>query len=237
MNKFHNSNGGGPRALRALPALLAFACAFSAFATNLNAQSGRRSPNISKSSPKPSGDTGAKGESESGQKPETNRVVKPTASFVVFDGNNNLDIDFTTKRIVLDGFMRRLGQSPTVAVSQSGRGSRKDARERAKNEKEAFVVLVELEEESADGSMRTNNRTYERLLVIKTYVYAPVSGDLKFHDRLVERPYRPTASVGGVRVPVPSSRRYPTEQQIEQVGRDAADRLLSRFQINAPLER
>jgi hypothetical protein len=41
-----------------------------------------------------------------------------------------------------------------------------------------------------------------------------------------------------VRVPVPTRRveRYPSQNQLEQAARDAADRLLSRFQITPPPE-
>ncbi|MCA1633599.1 MAG: hypothetical protein LC802_07755 [Acidobacteria bacterium] len=234
MMKLQKAHGGAPAAARrAMTALLLFACALSALAAAARAQSGRRSPNISKSSPATSSGTQAKGESESGSKPGANQVVKPTASFVVMDGNNAFDVDYTTRRIVMEGFARRLGQSPLVAVSQAGKGTRKEARDRAKGENVAFVVLLELEEESADAGVRTRTRSDQRLLVIKTYVYAPATGDLKFTDRFSERPYRPTATVGGVRVPVPS-RPYPSEQQLEQAGRDAADRLLSRFDVTPP---
>ena len=53
---------------------------------------------------------------------------------------------------------------------------------------------------------------------------------------MFQRPYRDTATIGGVRVPVPSRRmeRYPSQLQLEQAARDSADRLLSRFQITPP---
>ena len=238
MTELQKAHGGGRAVRRTVAWLLVCACVLGSLglsAAAAHAQSGRRSPNISKSSPTTSNGTEAKGESESGSKPDANRVVKPTASFVLMDGNNAFDVDYTTRRIVMEGFARRLGQSPVIAVSQAGKGTRKEARDRAKGEKEVFVVLLELEEESAaDPSVRTRTRSDQRLLVIKTYVYAPATGDLKFTDRFVERPYRQSTSVGGVRIPVPSSRTYPSEQQLEQAGRDAADRLLSRFDVTPP---
>ncbi|HEX7956277.1 MAG TPA: hypothetical protein VF508_04995, partial [Pyrinomonadaceae bacterium] len=59
---------------------------------------------------------------------------------------------------------------------------------------------------------------------------------LKFTDLVYQRPYNDSARVGGVRIPVPSRRvgRYPSQFELEQAGRDAADRLLSRFQVAAP---
>ena len=80
--------------------------------------------------------------------------------------------------------------------------------------------------------------TDKRGLALRTYVYTPKTGDLKYSDTMFQRPYRDTARVGGVRVPVPTRRveRYPSQYQLEQAARDSADRLLSRFQITPPPE-
>ena len=77
-----------------------------------------------------------------------------------------------------------------------------------------------------------------RGMVLRTYVYTPKTADLKYHDTIFQRPYQDSARIGGVRVPVPSRRteRYPSQHQLEQAARDAADRLLSRFQITPPPE-
>ena len=74
--------------------------------------------------------------------------------------------------------------------------------------------------------------------MLRTYVYTPKTGDLKYSDTMYQRPYQDSARIGGVRVPVPSRRieRYPSQLQLEQAARDAADRLLSRFQITPPPE-
>jgi len=82
------------------------------------------------------------------------------------------------------------------------------------------------------------NRT-ESPIVIRTYVYEPKTGAIKYVDTVYQRPYRSTATIGGVRVPVPSTRRieqYPSQLQLEQAARDAADRLMSRFHITPPPE-
>ena len=83
----------------------------------------------------------------------------------------------------------------------------------------------------------STGRVDSRTLLLKTYVYAPKTGDLKYADTIYQRPYRETATIGGVRVPVPGTRgveRYPSQRQLEQAARDAADRLMSRFNVTLP---
>lgn len=79
-------------------------------------------------------------------------------------------------------------------------------------------------------------RVDSRRLLIKAYVYEPKTGDLKFVDTTFQRPARETATVGPVRIPVPTRRveRYPSQAQLEQAARDSADHLMSRFHIRPP---
>ncbi len=208
------------------------ACAFAAATDAARAQSGRRSPTMSKGSPAP---TAAEKPGEASPA-VPKKDAKPLAAFILLeDAGTVFEVDYTARRVVLASFAERLDQSSVVKVARGGRATRKEARDRAKAEKEAFVVLIELEEDSAGVSVRAGSRPEDRLLSIKTYVYTPATGDLKFTDRFVARPYNSRASVGGVRVPVPSGR-YPTDAQLELAGRDAAQRLLTRFQITLPPE-
>ncbi len=217
------------RARRRAAWLLLLACAACAFTAQ--AQSGRRSPTMSKTIPAPPAKEGT-GEASPAPKKET----KPLASFVLFeDAGTVFEVDYTARRIVLASFADRLDRSSVVKVSRGGRATRKEARDRAKAEKETFVVLIELEEESSGINVRGGSRAEDRTLVIKSYVYSPVTGDLKFNDRFVARPYNSRATVGGVRVPTPT-RGYPTDAQLEQAGRDAAQRLLNPFHITLPPE-
>lgn len=224
------------RARRAAAWLVLLACAACAFVvtSSSRAQSGRRSPTMSKTSPAPP----AAAKTVEATPTATKKDVKPLASFVIAeDTGSAFEVDYTARRIVLGAFVARLDQSSVVAVTSGGRMTRKEARDRAKNQTEAFVVLVELEEELDGINMRGGrSRPEDRLLVIKSYVYTPATGDLKFTDRFVARPYDTRASVGGVRVPVPSGGGYGLEAQFERAGRDAAQRLLSRFEIALPPE-
>jgi hypothetical protein len=236
MTKFRETGARAPRARRPAAWLVFFVCAACAAAATIpaGAQSGRRSPTMSKTSPAPP--TAEK--AVEATTTATKKDVKPLASFVIVeDTGSAFEVDYTARRIVLGGFVARLDQSSVVAVTRGGRATRKEARDRAKTEREAFVVLVELEEELDSINMRGRSRPEDRLLVIKSYVYTPATGDLKFTDRFVARPYDSRASVGGVRVPVPSGGGYGLEAQFERAGRDAAERLLSRFQITLPPEK
>jgi hypothetical protein len=149
------------------------------------------------------------------------------------------DATFGIDPLARDGvgaaFVRRLGQASTVEVTDAGKGRRQEARARAKDEKKAFVVLFQLDEQAGNMSVGGSD---PRALVLRTFVYAPQTGDLKFTDTIYQRPYYDSARVGGVRIPVPTRRveRYPSQYELEQAARDAADRLLSRFSVTPPPE-
>ena len=167
-------------------------------------------------------------------KPEAKKP-EAVASFVVMrsDGTG-FGIDPLARDGVGAAFMRRLGQSAAVEVTDGGKGGRGEARKRAKEEKKAYVVFFQLDEEA--GNMSSVGRTDSRTLIIRTFVYMPQTGDLKFTDTIYQRPAYDSVGVGGVRVPVPTRRveRYPSQRELEQAASDAADRLLSRFQVTPP---
>jgi hypothetical protein len=153
---------------------------------------------------------------------------------VVKDDTLSMGFDTLSQDGVAAVFFERLKQvGRSVEVKDGGKAQRGAARERAKKEEGAYVVFFQMEETGYAGSS-----TDTRGLVLRTYVYTPKTGDLKYSDTIFQRPYQDSARIGGVRVPVPSRRteRYPSQRQLEQAARDAADRLLSRFQITPPPE-
>ncbi|HJQ35034.1 MAG TPA: hypothetical protein VJ866_22985 [Pyrinomonadaceae bacterium] len=194
------------------------------------AQSGRKG--AKSPSPVPS-DTAPQGESESGPKKDTPKRPDALVSFVAMRGTEDAltIIDPMARDGVADQFVRRLGQSQAVSVTNAGTGGRADARKRAKDETTAYVVFFQLEEENYAAT--SGGRVDSRTLVIRTLVYAPKTGDIKFIDTVYQRPYRQTARVKGIPVPVPAGgiERYPSQHELEQAARDAADRILGRFQI------
>jgi hypothetical protein len=198
-------------------------------AQGARAQSGRKG----QKSPSPvPAESAPQGESESGPKRDAPKKSDALVSFVVMNGDEGiLMIEPQARDDVAKNFLRRLGASQVVSVSSAGAGHRSAARTRAKGETTAYVVFFQLDEENyATSTGRPDTRT----LVIKTFVYAPKTADLKYTDTVYQRPYRPTARVGGIPIPVPTTRgveQYPSQRELEQAARDAADRLLARFQI------
>lgn len=232
-------NGGAALAALALASVFALALSASAGAA-VNAQS-RRAPRPA-ATPTPSPEPSPQGESESESKPraktkETGVVV----NLVIMDYDNPLmNLDYMARDDIWKEFLARLGRSRAVSVTQAGKGGRREARERAKSEREAYVVLFQIEEEGAASGRESMGRADSRTLLLKTFVYAPQTGDLKFSDTVFQRPYRDSATIGGVRVPLPTGtgrvERYPSQRQLEQAARDAADRLMARFSVITPPE-
>ena len=170
-------------------------------------------------------------------KPAESKKVDVLVTFIVIkDDTISVGYDTLARDGLAAAFVERLRQAGrTVDVKDGGKGRRPEARELAKREEVAHVVFFQVEE----SGMGMTSDMDARGLVLRTYVYTPKTADLKYTDTIFQRPYQDSARVGGVRVPVPSRRieRYPSQRQLEQAARDAADRLLSRFQITPPPER
>lgn len=229
------------RALVALAALAALSlCAF-ALTTDTRAQSRRAPRPAATPTPEPTPTPEAQGESESESKPRgTTSTKEPgvVVSFLILDNDNPLmSLDYMARDDIWKEFLERLSKSHAVSFTQGGRATRGEALKRAKIEREAYVVLFEMQEERDMGGDAGVGRVDSRNLLLKTYVYAPQTGNLKYADTIYQRPYRDTATVGGVRIPVPSGRRierYPSQRQLEQAAREAADRLMSHFNVILP---
>ncbi len=221
------------------------ATATAAAVTTARAQSGRRQtpPASPVATPTPD-DKATQGESESESKPRgassSSRQAGATlVDFIIMEDDNALiDIPYGVKDFVVETFLQRLRQSSSVSVQGATKGSMNDARKRAKDEKAAFVVFFQLQEEGADMGRGSVGQADTQTLIIKTYVFAPTTGKVKFGDRVVQRPYRQTATIGGVRVPVPASRpqQFPSQNELGQAAQEAADRLMSRFNVILPPE-
>ncbi len=158
-------------------------------------------------------------------------------TFVVFkDDTLSIGIESMAQDGVAAAFVERLRQAGRdVEVKDGGKGRRQEARAQAKKEETAYVVFFQMEESGGMGGAGSDTRG----LALRTYVYTPKTGDLKYSDTMYQRPYYDSTRIGGVSVPVPTRRveRYPSQYQLEQGARDAADRLLSRFQITPPPQR
>ena len=228
------ARAASPRRCRALLAALLCLSA----AAGASGQSGRRQPPPLSPAPTPSPTPEGEGESESQPRPKREKAAE--AFFVVHLSDIAFPFtDYRVEELVVDSFTRRLAQNKALSATRGGgKLSRKQAQELAKKGPESFIVLVELEDEASEAGRGGVGQSDTRTLIIKTYVYEPGTGTLKFTDRTYQRPYRPTTSIGGVRLPLPAPRtrveRFPSELQIEQAARDAADRVMMRFSLRLP---
>ena len=162
--------------------------------------------------------------------------VEPTITLLVLkDDTLSVSYDSLARDDVAATFVERLRRvGRDVEIKDGGKGRRQQARDLAKKEEKAYVVFFQMEETGYGSTAETDLHG----VALRTYVYTPKTGDLKFSDTIFQRPYRDSARVGGVRVPVPTRRveRYPSQLQLQQSARDAADRVLARFQITPPPE-
>jgi hypothetical protein len=226
MSHLHHRSGVGGRA-RAAAALALLVCLCAAGAL---AQSGRKAQ-------KPLGlPTEKPGPADPAGKTAEKKKVEALHTFIVLkDDSLGVGYEVLARDGVAAAFVERLRQvGRDVEVKDGGKGRRQEARERAKKEEVAYVVFFQMEETGMADPTSMNTRG----MVLRTYVYTPKTADLKYNDTIFQRPYQDSARIGGVRVPVPTRRteRYPSQHQLEQAARDAADRLLSRFQITPPPE-
>jgi hypothetical protein len=216
-----------------------------ASAATAGAQSGRRKPAPMSPVPTPTPAAPAEeGESESESRPRRQVGVAGQLSFVVYRLDNAFPhVDFNVENMLMNAFMDRLTRSKDLTANHGGkRISRKEAQEIARSESRSHVVLVELELDSglASGRGTAGGQTDMRSLSVKTYVYEMGTGTLKYVDQTSQRPYRQTTgtTIGGIRLPLPAPRarieRFPGELQLEQAARDAADRIMQRFNLRLP---
>ncbi|HEX7176730.1 MAG TPA: hypothetical protein VF240_15805 [Pyrinomonadaceae bacterium] len=224
--------------------LLALALLCVVAAATAGAQSGRRktAPISPVPTPTPAAPE-AEGESESESRSRRQVGGPAQLSLVVYRLDNAFPYaDYNVEDVLMGGLMDRLTRSKDLSASRGGkRISRKEAQEIAKSESQSHVVLVELEEDIGASGGRSGGagQTDTRTLAVKTYVYEMGTGTLKFVDQTSQRPYRgQTTSIGGIRLPLPTTRtrmeRFPGELQLEQAARDAADRLMHRFKLRPP---
>ena len=136
------------------------------------AQSGRKG--AKSPSPVPS-DAAPQGESESGPKKDAPKRPDALVSFVAMRGTEDAltIIDPMARDGVAEQFVRRLGQSQAVSVTNAGAGGRADARKRAKDETTAYVVFFQLEEENYAST--SGGRIDSRTLVIRPPRSTPMS--------------------------------------------------------------
>jgi hypothetical protein len=211
--------------MRALVAGFVLALVLSGAATDM-AQSGRK---VRKSTPAPDSSpepTPAPTPTASSVKP------KPRLTFLV--GLDRYDSFTNIPLYAYEGVLRnltdRLADSPSVRVggAQSDM-SRSDAIHKAKAETEAYVVWIQLRDDSLSRDPR-NSGNLENLVVEYT-VLAPTTAK----QATSGRSYAQSQRNRGILSPRTSS--IYGDRYLNQAAQEAAERILAHFQIHAPRTR
>jgi len=136
-------------------------------------------------------------------------------------------IPFYIYDTVLDNCIRRLGEAdivmPTSAGSDMNRGA---AIKAAKQETVRYVVLLHIGSEYADAGKQVKNGQDE--LYVDYTVFEPETAKVKAAGRAHQHIYQ--TGRGGISLPSKNSPIY-SEYAIREAAREAADRILERFDI------
>jgi hypothetical protein len=183
------------------------------------AQSGRRQAKPMSPPPPPI-------TTESESPPPQNKPALPKQTLIVGmdELTNSIRIPTYVSEAIWNGFMERLRDLSSVTINSNTKMGRKEAIDHAKKETENFVVLLQTNTDSIDGS--TNQSRLEDLVVSYT-IFTPTTGKIKTQGRVYVRSSR---SVLGRGLPTGIN----GETQLNAAGREAAERVMQALQIRAP---
>ncbi len=186
-----------------------------------NAQSGRRSSNGQPTAPSVSGPKTV----------EKTPAKAPKLQLLVGVENRNpfVNVPYYLSDTVLDNCVRRLNEAAEINATASGRGmTRADAGSRAKAEKEAYVVWLQIESDITDSSKQSKNGPDE--LYVRYTIFEPVTARIRQWGRTHQQIYK--VGRGGVSTPT-ASKNSPlySEYALKQAAKEAAERILEAFEI------
>ena len=202
---------------RSLLALLSvFVCAIT-----LQAQSGRRSSSGQPTAPSVSGPKTV--EKTTAKAPKLQLLVG------VESRNPFVNVPYYLSDTVLDNCVRRLNESAEINATASGRSmTRAESISRAKAEKEAYVIFLQIESDIADSGKQAKNGPDE--LYVRYTIFEPVTAKIRQWGRTHQQIYK--VGRGGVSAPT-SSKNSPlySEYALKQAAKEAAERVLEAFEI------
>ena len=138
---------------------------------------------------------------------------------VLVAGRVDIDKEDERAKVILASFLKRLKDAPNVTSAYAGEMKREQATKRARGEREAFVVHVELETDHVQG-LKILMSTPD--LIVKYQVFEPVTGKRKMKGRVYFQP------AGGARA---RKEEWPGDPPIkmtpEAAGIEAAERVLA----------
>jgi hypothetical protein len=210
------------RVLCAALFVVAFVCAG-------QAQSGRRVQRQTEVAPVPTPTP------EPQAKKPVQEAVNKIALLLLADNSVSMQTSTAVQGIVMQTFGQRLREARAFEINaESARASRGEAGKRAKNEKERFVVWIELRYNGFNNDPSSVNRPRAEDYHIEYGVFEPVTGKTKSSGNVYLRPNR--GSIGGVTIGAPSC--YPAtfayEYEFVYAAIDAANRVMKSFNLIPP---
>jgi hypothetical protein len=188
-------------------------------ATVAQAQSGRRSSSGQPTAPSVSGPKTV----------EKTPVKAPKIQLLVGveDRNPFMNVPYYLSDTVLDNCVRRLNEAAEINASQSGRGmTRAEASTRAKAQKEAYVIFLQIESDITLTAKQAKNGPDE--LYVRYTIFEPATARIKQWGRTHQQIYK--TGQGGVSTSSKSSPVY-SEYALKQAAKEAAERVLEAFEI------
>ena len=190
-----------------------------AITVTVKAQSGRRSSNGQTTAPSVSGPKTV----------EKTPVKAPKIRLLVSveDRNPLVSVPYYLSDTVLDNCVRHLNDATEVNAVVARRSmTRAEAVIRAKAEKEAFVVFLQIESDVAPTAKQAKNGPDE--LYVRYTIFEPVTARIKQWGRTHQQIYK--TGQGGVSTSSKSSPVY-SEYALKQSAKEAAERVLEAFEI------
>ncbi len=193
------------------------------------AQSGRRAPKLASDPPVPAPSV----DPATLPKPSPTPVNK-IALVVGSDPRGSFSLSSFESDIMQRTVIRRLDESNTLAPRGGDEMRRDEAQQRARREKDTYIVWLQLEENSVGGSVMVRRDDPENYQ-IRYAVYEPQTGRTKSQGNIYLRSYG-RRRVGGIGLPRGSSNCLPPtlnnfEFALTLGAIEAADRILKSFSL------
>lgn len=190
-----------------------------ALTITVDAQSGRRSSNGQTTAP-----------SVSGPKTVDKTPVKaPKIQLLVSveDRNPLVSVPYYLSDTVLDNCVRRLNDATEITATTAGRGmTRAEAISKAKAQKEAFVIFLQIETDVTPSAKQAKNGPDE--LYVRYTIFEPATARTRQWGRTHQQIYK--TGQGGVSTSSKNSPVY-SEYALKQAAKEAAERVLEAFEI------
>jgi len=172
--------------------------------------------------------------------------VTPEDSVAAGDTKNKLDppklylrvvsyapsgiIPAARKYMILDNFIQRLKETPFTVTMSVNEISRKEATELAHQEKNDYIVWVELQPDTRSSDQEGVSAVSFNDLIINYVILTPLTGQVKAQGRIYyQHLYERSIAVGSnAKIPPqrPFPARIPAENTPARAGREAASRVV-----------